>query len=336
MDEMEKDLAFLKEQLSQLEEPELPPTLTARALFARLDEGTLTLPEEEAAPEKEEQKQAPAVIPWGKIAKRWAPLAACLAIVLLLHQGYQVGLARNFTAQNAAPTAQEPRDTAQEPAAYSMDSVEGSSEEKAVLRSSAKDAPAETGGDDSLKAENGLISSAAPPAPEPALTPELAPEETKKEEVTGSAADGDSSSDSEDSESDSNPPTGGGGVEDGADPDPEPGWDMHPDTGGGDEPVNPDFGVGDSGEEGPSLYKQLKGQMEEIAAGNSPDESFISDLGTSFWPDDGQTLEFTARYWEDMGEKRVLRARRTFYCKIHQAEEGLWLELLYFEEKAVP
>ena len=36
MDEMEKDLAYVREQLSQLKEPELPPALTAAALFAGL------------------------------------------------------------------------------------------------------------------------------------------------------------------------------------------------------------------------------------------------------------------------------------------------------------
>ena len=32
----EKDLDFLREQLSRLDEPELPPSLTSAALFARM------------------------------------------------------------------------------------------------------------------------------------------------------------------------------------------------------------------------------------------------------------------------------------------------------------
>ena len=104
----EKDLDFLREQLSRLDEPELPPSLTSAALFARLDEGVLTLPEEEAA--KAEKK----VIPWGRVVRRWAPLAACLVLVLLLYQGREVGLARNFAAsqsltESAAPAANTTR-----------------------------------------------------------------------------------------------------------------------------------------------------------------------------------------------------------------------------------
>ena len=68
----EKDLDFLREQLSRLDEPELPPSLTSAALFARMDEGALTLPEEEAA--KAEKK----VIPWGRVVRRPGPGAAPL------------------------------------------------------------------------------------------------------------------------------------------------------------------------------------------------------------------------------------------------------------------
>ena len=46
--ETEQDLEFLREKLALLGEPELPPALSAAALFRRMDEGSLTLPEEEA------------------------------------------------------------------------------------------------------------------------------------------------------------------------------------------------------------------------------------------------------------------------------------------------
>ena len=328
MDEMEKDLAYVREQLSQLKEPELPPALTAAALFARLDEGTLHLPEEETpAPGEEKQNETAAAIPWRKLAKRWLPLAACLAIVLLLHQGYQVGLARNFNGSSAPMASSAPAAEAapQTPELAMYSAEDAAVEEEPSAESAAQEAPAD-GAAENGRLKSALTASAAPPppAPEPAPAPALPAE---PETSGGSDAD---SVPPENTEK-PNPPTGGGGIEDGADPD--PGEDMHPDTGGGDEPSNPDFGVTDSGEEGPSLYKQLKGQMEEIAAGNSPDETLTCDVTSSHWPDDGKTLEFTARYLEDVGGKRVERAQRTFYCRIHQAEEGPWLELLYFEEK---
>ena len=128
--ETELDLAYLREKLALLEEPELPSSLSAAALFQRMDEGTLALPEEEPGQETpadgdpaREDTSAPApgerVIAWKNLLKRGIPLAACLALVLVLYQGHEVGMAKNFTGDAAAPTAScAPAD-----AAYDLDDI---------------------------------------------------------------------------------------------------------------------------------------------------------------------------------------------------------------------
>ena len=60
----QNDTERLKQKLALLGEPALPASLSAEALFRRMDEGRLTLPERE--PEEETRK----VIPWAKVMKR--------------------------------------------------------------------------------------------------------------------------------------------------------------------------------------------------------------------------------------------------------------------------
>lgn len=312
----EKDLEFLREQLSRLDEPELPPSLTAEALFARLDEGTLALPEE--APAKKEQK----VIPWGKSARRWLPLAACLALVLLLYRGYEVGLARNFSKnapQMAAsgapePAAAAPPQSSAEAAAYDADtapaerSEETGEEGEAPQLRSFQQAAMESAEDSSAsqKAVNSAAD-AAPSPPDPAPSPDGTPD----------AGSDDGSSNG--SGGKPNPPTGGGG-------------DLHPDTGGPDHPSNPDVGEAepsrppdlgqDSGENGPSLYKRLKAQAEEIATWYTPDTGFTSETGTLTTTD--ELVIFEAVYRD---ENRVIQSRLRFYCLYFEGKGEAWIEV---------
>ena len=322
----EKDLEYLREQLSRLEEPELPPSLTAEALFARLDEGTLALPEEETHGEKGK------VIPWRTIARRWAPLAACLALVLLLYRGYEVGLAKNF-ANGAAPqmaesydlTASGAPDPAPDPAAYAPYNEEAAEEgeEKSLFRSAA-DAPMEAAEDSDLlqkNAQNSVISSApAAPAPSPSGRPDTGSDKAPDDSLPAPEPAPDHGSSSGGSSSGKpNPPTGGGG-------------DSHPDTGGPDHPSNPDVGEAepsrppdlgqDSGENGPSLYKRLKAQAEEIATWYTPDTGFTSETGTLTTTD--ELVIFEAVYRD---ENRVIQSRLRFYCLYFEGKGEAWIEV---------
>ena len=88
----EHDLEYLREKLALLGEPELPPALSAAALFQRMEEGSLSLPEEDPleetaaagkAPAGESPSQGGKVISWKKVLRRGIPLAACLALGLM-------------------------------------------------------------------------------------------------------------------------------------------------------------------------------------------------------------------------------------------------------------
>ena len=85
------EVADLREKLALLGEPELPPALSAAALFQRMEEGSLSLPEEDPleataaagkAPAGESPSQGGKVISWKKVLRRGIPLAACLALVI--------------------------------------------------------------------------------------------------------------------------------------------------------------------------------------------------------------------------------------------------------------
>ena len=203
----EKDLDFLREQLSRLDEPELPPSLTSAALFARMDEGALTLPEEEAA--KAEKK----VIPWGRVVRRWAPLAACLVLVMLLYQGREVGLARNFAASQSLTESAAGDSQVPEIIAYSLpeDSAADASGEM-PKESPLRRAPelAADSAENSGEVQKSAVT-AAPPAPEPGFAPPASGLPEAEEDSGSDGGSGDRP----------NPPTGG---------------EEHPDTGGPPEP----------------------------------------------------------------------------------------------------
>lgn len=337
---MENDLEFLKEQLSQLDEPELPPTLTAEALFARLDEGTLALPEE--APEEEENKAA--VIPWGRIAKRWAPLAACLVLVLLLHQGYQVGMARNFTngttakqtADSAAPAAEAP-----ESAAYSKEDGEALPEENANADFDTYGSASGTAPQENLSLQrsvNGPVSSAADaPAPEPGAAPDEIKGDPSGAPSTGNSGGNIGGSSNEDSSTETKPaplpsPTPDDNLPDRPDrPNPPTGGgDIHPDTGGGEDgegAVRPPTFDLDSGENGPAIYKELISQMEELAAWNTPDETLDFRL-VSVGVTAKDLLMFETVYTD---ENQEVCYRIVYYCFYYEGTEGPWLKLAYAE-----
>ncbi|MCI9510685.1 MAG: hypothetical protein HFF10_13260 [Angelakisella sp.] len=287
----EKDLDFLREQLSRLDEPELPPSLTSAALFARMDEGALTLPEEEAA--KAEKK----VIPWGRVVRRWAPLAACLVLVLLLYQGREVGLARNFAASQSLTESAAGDSQVPEIIAYSLpeDSAADAGGEMPPLRRAPE--LAADSAENSGEVQKSAVT-AAPPAPEPGFAP---PASGLPEAEEGSGSDGGSGDRP-------NPPTGG---------------EEHPDTGSPPEPSLPPSFDGDSGEEGPSLYKRLKAQMEEIAAQYKPDAS-LSSRTVSMATDNEGRLVFTAWY---SNEDREVQAKARFYCWYYEGKGEAWLEM---------
>lgn len=290
----EKDLDFLREQLSRLDEPELPPSLTSAALFARLDEGALTLPEEEAA--KAEKK----VIPWGRVVRRWAPLAACLVLVLLLYQGREVGLARNFAAsqsltESAAGDSQVPEIIAYSLPEDSAADAGGEMPKESPLRRAPE--LAADSAENSGEVQKSAVT-AAPPAPEPSLAPPASGLPEAEEDSGSDGGSGDRP----------NPPTGG---------------EEHPDTGSPPEPSLPPSFDGDSGEEGPSLYKRLKAQMEEIAAQYKPDAS-LSSRTVSMETDDEGRLVFTAWY---SNEDREVQAKARFYCWYYEGKGEVWLEM---------
>lgn len=69
-----------KLKLEFLGELTLPDRLSAEELFRRMDSGELALPDEQPAPSGQ-------VIPWAGALRRGLPIAACLALVVLLSQG---------------------------------------------------------------------------------------------------------------------------------------------------------------------------------------------------------------------------------------------------------
>lgn len=106
----------LKQKLELLGEPALPESLSAEALFRRMDSGELVLPDDPPAPK---------VIPWAKVLRRGLPIAACLAVVVLLAQGglWRMGSSggANLTGNAAAPQASAATDQAVPLEQYSFD-----------------------------------------------------------------------------------------------------------------------------------------------------------------------------------------------------------------------
>lgn len=110
----------LKQKLELLGDVALPESLTAGELFRRMDSGELALPEEEAP------VPAQKVIPWARVLRRGLPIAACLALVVLVSQSgmFRMGSsggAKLSGAVSAAPPAAAAADQAAPAEQYSLD-----------------------------------------------------------------------------------------------------------------------------------------------------------------------------------------------------------------------
>lgn len=159
----------LRQKLELLGEVALPESLTAGELFRRMDSGQLVLPEGPgtgAAPDRK-------VIPWAKVLRRGVPIAACLALVVLLSQGglWRMGSSGGANL-SAAATAPQGMESAADQAAvdeaqqYSLDGAapEPDPGPRAIILDGAEeeadeDAP-EAPADITARAENGEVKSA--------------------------------------------------------------------------------------------------------------------------------------------------------------------------------
>lgn len=332
--ETEQDLEFLREKLALLGEPELPPALSAAALFRRMDEGSLALPEEEtpeetflaawegpdgeeapeealpaagkAAGEDTEAAAPPAgkVIPWRKALRRGIPLAACLALVLLVYQGREVGLAKNFSGASPAASA------APSSAAAVYDAEPESAKENAPLLRSyqSADAPVETpeeGQDQSAATASG--------APAPAPAPASAAQNSATEKSAADAPADDANPDTNgttgsDGQTSENPDVGGGEM---APTHPDSGGletePMHPDD---EEPEgNPDLGWGDPEEEAKADQRDqfIEDQAMAVAARYAPKEGLTPKWYGIYqsWNEsfDQAEVNFLIHYYDQEGQK---------------------------------
>lgn len=286
--ETEQDLEFLREKLALLGEPELPPALSAAALFRRMDEGSLTLPEEEApvgaspawegtageetlpAAGDTEAAAPPAgkVIPWRKVLRRGVPLAACLALVLLVYQGREVGLAKNFSSANQAAPA------APSSAAAAYDAAPESAEENAPLLRSyqSADAPAEVS--ENGQDQNTLTASGAP-----------APASAAQNAATEKSA-------AEAPADDANPDVGGGEMA-----------PVHPDSGEPETDLNPDIGWGEVDEEWERRTQSLQAQALEAASRHAPREGLTPVFCGSSEEPDSKEIDFFIVYCDQEGRE---------------------------------
>lgn len=274
----EHDLEYLREKLALLGEPELPPALSAAALFQRMEEGSLSLPEEDPLEETAASGKAPAgespsqggkVISWKKVLRRGIPLAACLALVLMVYQGREVGLAKNFGAAN------QPAPAAHAPEAACDENEESSGEQKSLLRSSkTEDAPAE--GEEgqrpsALMASSASSASSAPVSPEPD-----AGSDTAKQEKDAS-------------QEPENAPTLNESDEEKL---------LHP-----DQDLNPDIGWGEADEEWERRTSSLQAQALETASQYAPREGLTPVFRGSSEEADSKKIEFFIIYCDQEGRE---------------------------------
>ena len=306
--ETEQDLEFLREKLALLGEPELPPALSAAALFRRMDEGSLALPEEEIPEEtilaawegtagEENPEEAPPaggdteaaappagkVIPWRKVLRRGIPLAACLALVLLVYQGREVGLAKNFSGASPAASA------APSSAAAAYDAEPESAEENAPLLRSyqSADAPAEAS-EDGQDQSTATASGAPAPAPAPASAAQNSATEKSAAEAP---------------EDDANPDVGGGEMASTHPDSGGPETDFNPDSGSPETDINPDIGWGEVDEEWERRTQSLQAQALETASQHAPREGLTPVFCGSSEDSDGKEFEFFIVYCDQEGRE---------------------------------
>ncbi len=273
----EHDLEYLREKLALLGEPELPPALSAAALFQRMEEGSLSLPEEDPleetaaagkAPAGESPSQGGKVISWKKVLRRGIPLAACLALVLMVYQGREVGLAKNFGAAN------QPAPAAHAPEAACDENEESSGEQKSLLRSSKTEDPAE--GEEAqrpspLMAPSASSASSAPVSPEPDAGSGTA----KQEKDAGQEPE--------------NAPTLNESDEEKL---------LHP-----DQDLNPDIGWGEADEEWERRTSSLQAQALETASQYAPREGLTPVFRGSSEEADSKKIEFFIIYCDQEGRE---------------------------------
>lgn len=335
--EVDLDLKYLQEKLALLEEPPLPPSLTAEALFRRLDAGELSLPEQapgEEPPEEQASPEVPAeapdgkVLPWSRPLRRWLPLAACLVVVLLLYRGYQAGLSNGFGGASAAAPQM-----AAEVVMEDSDSDGGSSADAAGV-------PAPL---------------AAPPPPEPGPAAGDGPgEEAQKRSLPGSeAATSGESAPTEDVPTENtlpeNIPAGNAPAEtaspEGSGPDSPPAGEdgeaglagsppvEAPGPGGGDGDGNPDTGGSDSGSAPGNIhwFQGVDVQMKALSLKYAP-EGLSPGIRGFLWnhPEEGQMI-FDVCYRDKEGEVVVVLCFRCRICP-EPGKQFPLLELLSYQE----
>ena len=265
-DKENKDMEYLRKRLEVLEEPELPASLSPEALFARMDRGELTLPEEETQPEEAQKK----VIPWNQVLRRGLPLAACLALVVLAWQG-TLGKITTASDANLAGVQQAP----------ALSSSAAAAQEAAPYRMAADEAEDETAQapENAAQEKNQSMLTAAPP------------------QADGSAGEEESASAQDAEKEKENPPTGGGGPQEKEDPDTgggTPAADDWPDTGGDGllDSVGPDA----------AWDQAVQEQISAIAAEKAPEAGLTPWLAWWWCPDDA-TVEAKVIYRDAQGEE---------------------------------
>ena len=284
------DMEYLKERLEALGEPELPASLTAAALFERLDRGELALPEEDARTEAPAEK----VIPWQRLVRRGLPLAACLALVALVWQGLggavtgsdmvASGAASSSAAAQMAPFTADsaaPKERAAEPeeeAGAAPETAAAPAPENGIVTESAQDA---------APAPDGLL--AALPEEDELTNPDTAGGEAPQKE--NPATGGGGSFDEDD------PLTGGGGASFGE------AEEMTPDTGGPVGGAAPDLsGEAPAESVGPSAAWDRAAEEQILsAAGEKAPEGLVPELSW-WWRPDGGTVEARVIYRDAAGE----------------------------------
>lgn len=296
------DTGKLKQKLELLGEPPLPASLSAEALFRRMDSGELTLPEEEpAAPGEAPETASAKVIPWAKVMKRTLPAAACLALVLLLYRGQTV-FAKNFSGGASFSTDQR-APAAAAPAPSSAAAAEDVPEvamysEETTETDLADAAPEET-----------------EPAPAPSLrmspatgetkgtndSPEDAAEAEKDARMYNSgAADGEAKQKAEDAAGDTS--SDSAVMED-------PAEDLNPDIGWGPEEETPPI----------FTFQELEPSMLAIAAENAPGEGLAPVISWYSWNNrQKDKFVFTVHYQNADGQEAGIL---TFYCHLDPAAE---------------
>lgn len=308
----------LKKKLELLGEPALPDGLSAEELFRRMDAGELTLPDD---PVPKETVSEGRVIPWAKVLRRGLPIAACLALVVLLSQGGLWKMASsggaNFTANAAAPQSKEAaadraavdtNGSEEVPAEiYSFDDADEDVPEPRAIITMEDDAEAEEAAEDDAVSEElyrqgaeNSVNQSVEVDDIAADSADSASDEEKKRPSTGGKPGNESVAPPTDGGDQptkgENPPTGGGNPPTGGS------GEEHPDTGGpsgdGDDQWNPDTGGGgddvnpDSGgiENDKAQFLKL---LIELVDDVFEREASLSGLtpefrGLSMWPSEGK------------------------------------------------